>query len=426
MGYLLLICFFSLIVGLPAAVAIMSIQQDPLVSQPGQINLADFERAKALVKRYDPRHMAPARLTTVQASSDELNTLLKGAFSGFEKFATRIEVAPFGVIAAVTAELQIPENPVGRYVNIRTVIAPSQNGFEISRFAVGSMEISPALIKPVILFGLNRLIGDGMGQPILDSIRSVHVAGAAVTVAFQPPPGLVEDLTAAAKRHVSISDAKIVRHYYDKIEYVMSTIPRSRRTSLIEVMRPVFQLAQRRSRKLDPVRENEAALLAIAIYFGDARFEQFVGEVRSEKAKSRRRPVGHIRLDGRHDFVQHFTISIGLTLTGGDLAANIIGELKEAEDSLKSSGFSFTDLGADRAGVTFAKRAVSGESTALRIQRILADSQNEDVFFPRFTDLPEGMSSAAFHRRFGDINSQEYKRMVVEIDRRILSRRIFR
>ena len=117
---------------------------------------------------------------------------------------------------------------------------------------------------------------------------------------------------------------------------------------------------------------------------------------------------------------------MGLTLTGGDLAANLIGELKEAEDSEKSSGFSFTDIGADRAGVKLANRAVSNEGAALHTQRILANGQNEEVFFPQFTDLPEGLSSDAFRQRYGDVNSKAYKRIIGEIDRRIFSTRLYK
>ena len=429
MGRLLffsLLGFIALVVGVPATVAVFSLQKEALVAKPGDVNFADFKNAQNLVERYDPRRMPPDQVTMVKATSDELDTLLKGAFSGMKQIATRVKVTRFGVIAAVSAELPLPSNPLGRFLNIRTVIAPAPDGFEITRFAVGSIEFAPSLIKPAILFGLDRLVGDGKGQRILDSIQSVQVAEPEVTIAFKPPPHLMDTLKEAAIQHASVSDPELVRRYYHEIDDLLSEIPRGRQASLIEVIRPVFQLAQSRSRKLNPIRENEAALLAIAIHFGDARFERFVGEIRSDEAKSRQRSLDHFRLNGRHDFVQHFTISIGLTLTGGDLAANLIGELKEAKDSQKSSGFSFTDIGADRAGVNLAKRAVSGENAAHRVQRILANTHSEDIFFPRFTDLPEGLSTAVFRQRYGDVNSPKYKRVIAEIDKRIFKTRLFK
>jgi hypothetical protein len=426
MNRLFSLSVLALVLGLPAAFVVLSLQTEALISKAGDINLADLKRAQQMAERYDPRRMPPEEITTVRATSDELDTIAKGAFSGTKRIATRIRVTRFGVIAAMTAEIPIPNNPFGRFVNIRAVIAPSPDGFEISRFAIGSMEIPPKVVKPIILYALNQLVGDQKGQPILDSVQSVQIAEPEVTIAFQPPPGLIETLKEAVKQHALVSNPSTVRSYYEKIDDLMSDFPEGRKVSLMEIIRPMFKLAASRSRRSDPIKENEAALLAIAIYFGDTRFERFVGDVRSESQKSHRRSVEHFRLNGRHDFVQHFTISVGLTLTGGDLAANIIGELKEAKDSRGSSGFSFTDIGADRAGVKLAKRAISGTNLAFKIQQILANSHSEDIFFPRFTDLPEGLSTAVFQQRYGDVNSGAYRRVISEIDKRIHNTRLFK
>ena len=304
MGRLIGFSLLALVIGLPAVGVVMGIQKEALVSKPAEINLTDFERAQELAERYDPRRMSPETITMVQTTSDELDTLLKGAFSGVTRVATRVKVSRFGVIAALTAELPLPDSPLGRFVNVRTVIAPSQDGLEITRFAVESMEFPPSMIKPAILSGLDRLVGKDKGQPILDSIQAVQIADPAVTIAFRPPARLIDTLKAAAEQHASVSDPEIVRRYFEKIDDVMSDLPHDGQVSLMEIVRPVFQLAQSRSQKRDPTRENEAALLAIAIYFGDTRFERFVGEVRTAGAKSRQPSLDHIRLNGRHDFVQ--------------------------------------------------------------------------------------------------------------------------
>lgn len=425
MGTLFRLFLLALFIGLPIGATYLAIDRDPLVSKAGAVNFQDLKRAELLARRYDPRRMPPERITTVRATAQELNTLLKGALGSVKFLSSRVGVNRFGVVAAVTVEIPIPKNPIGKYVNVRTVIAPSREGLEISRFAIGSLEIPPVIIRPVLKFALNRVVGDGKGEPILNSVKSVKVAGPLVTLAFRPPPNLMADIKSAAKRHITVSSPEKVRRYYTAIDRALSGSGGYGRNSLVSIMRPVFQLAKSQSRTGDPVAENEAAILAIAIYFGDVRFERFVGKVRPEGGSSQRRSAGKYRLDGRGDFVQHFSISMGLTVTGGDLAANIIGELKEAKDSQKSSGFSFTDIGADRAGVQFAKRATESRSSARQVQNILASATGEQVFFPRFSDLPEGMSEAAFRRRYGDVTSREYKRVIAEIDRRISRTKIF-
>jgi hypothetical protein len=426
MGCLFRSFLLALFIGLPIGVTYLAIDKDPLVSRAGEINFQDLKRAETLARRYDPRRMPPERITTVRATAQELNTLLKGSMGALKFLSSRVDVNRFGVIAAVTLDIPVPKNPIGKFVNVRAVIAPSDKGLKISRFAVGDLEIPPVVIKPVLKFALNRLVGDGKGDPILDSVKSIKVTGPLVTLAFRPPANLMADIKSAAKRHISVSSPEKVRRYYEEIDRAMARTGGYGRTSLVSIMQPVFKLAKDQSRGGDPAAENEAAILAIAIYFGDVRFERFVGDVRPKNSSTRRRSTGNFRLDGRHDFVQHFTISMGLTITGGDLAANIIGELKEAKDAQKSSGFSFTDIGADRAGVQFAKRATESRSSAVQVQNLLAAASAEQVFFPRFSDLPEGMSEAAFRRRYGDVNSREYKRMIAEIDRRIARTQLFR
>ena len=45
MGRLFTLSLLALVVGLPALGVVMSIQKDALVSKPGEIKFADFERA---------------------------------------------------------------------------------------------------------------------------------------------------------------------------------------------------------------------------------------------------------------------------------------------------------------------------------------------------------------------------------------------
>jgi len=422
----LFLLFVLAIIGLPVAGVVMALDPQPLVQRAGDINTADLKRAQALAESYDPRNMPTDRMTTLRASSEELNTVLKGALGGVKQVAGQVQVTRFGVIIALTVSPPIPDNPVGRHVNITAVVAPSIFGLHISRFRIGKLEIPPAAIRPALQFTLDHLVGTGKAEPILNSIKSVQVAGNYAEVRFQPQANLVADLKIAAKRQIAMSTPEAVRPY---IEILGRTADRAGggRVSMIEFMRPVFAFAKQRSATGDPVAENKAAMVAIAIYFGDGRFERFVsGPVLTPEQKAGKRSLGHVRLNGRHDFVQHFTISMGLALAGGDVAANLIGELKEVKDSGKKSGFSFTDIGADRIGVRFAGAAIASRNSAMRFQEVLSEAFNETAFFPQFADLPEGMSQDEFRSRYGDINSAAYKRVIAEIDRRIESVALYR
>jgi hypothetical protein len=416
---LLFLLVLVVLVGVPGGAVLLGIDRAPLVERQGKLSLGDLRQAQLLAQRYDPRRMDPRKVTAVTATQNELNTLLRGALMGVRQAAARVNVDRRGVLAGLTVELPVPRNPVGRYVNIRIAIAPSQQGLAVTRLAAGRIEIPPFLVRPALRLILDRLTGPGKGEPIVASVRSVRIAAPVVTVAFQPPPALVEDLKKAAMRQVRVSHPRTVRVYYETLARAAGRSTGRGRVSLADFVREAFRLARERSETHDAVRENEAAVIALAMMFGDPRFEKFVGEVLSPAERRQWRAREQVRLNGRHDFVQHFAISAGLALTGGAAAADIIGELKEVKDSGHRSGFSFTDIGADRMGVRFARRSTGDRATAIRFQNTLAALRDERGFFPHLADLPEGMSEAEFRRRFGDVGSPAYERMVGEIDRRI-------
>ncbi|MGB0576271.1 MAG: hypothetical protein ACPGPC_08980 [Alphaproteobacteria bacterium] len=395
-----------------------AVQDVPALKRPGAINLQDLKNAQQLARRFDPRLMPPDRITEIRATTRELNTVLKGAMASIPNVVTTVKVARFGILIGMSVEL--PDNPLGRYLNIRTVIASSSRGLRFYRLYVGKVEIPQQLIDPALRYALDEIVGKGKADPILKSVRSVKVLGPTIYVRFQPPPNLLKDIKTAARKRIQISSPKTVKPYYDLIEKLAAQYSSLSRVSLTDFIRPLFKLAGQRSSSGDPIDENRAAILALVLYFGDSRFERFIGEVRTAQQKSKRGKISHVRLNDRHDFVQHFAISAGLTLTGGEDTANIIGVLKEVKDAAnKKSGFSFTDIGADRMGVRFAKKATENRSKALEFQRVLSAASSERSFFPTFTDLPQGMTTAQFKSRYRDTKSKKYRDEIAKIDRRI-------
>ena len=95
-----------------------------------------------------------------------------------------------------------------------------------------------------------------------------------------------------------------------------------------------------------------------------------------------------------------------------------IGEFKELMDARSGgSGFSFVDLAADRAGVRFAEKATTTAAGARQIQQLMAIEMKEELFFPNIKDLPEGITRAEFEQVYGDVGSDKYVNLVIEIDK---------
>jgi hypothetical protein len=402
----------------PFVLPLLTIQREPLVLESEAPLFDDIEAAKLVLKRFDPRMMSASNVTKVTVRAGEISQAFSAALSRFSRIRSRVEAHEDGVWIGGTAELPIPDTFLGRYLNVEAKIAESDDELVVSELSIGALPIPGWLVKPVTIYALDWFLGDGKGEPTYASIRAVKVDGDKITVAFQPPATLVADVKAAAGNALHLGNAEAIRAYYRTIADV------SRRQTGAAVpfsayLAPVFAVAEQRSKSADPVAENRAAILALAIYFGDSRFELLLRDVKTADFDDGGFDTGAVKLSSRHDWVQHFVTTAGIQVAAGSGVSNFIGEAKEIQDADGPSGFSFTDIAADRAGVRFAEVATASQSSARKLQSALAQGVTERDFFPRVSDLPEGLSEAEFKAAYGDIDTESYNAMIRQIDRRI-------
>lgn len=401
-------------------IAWYGLDDKPLVTKGPTVDVRDINSAKAFLQQYDPRNLPDGKVTVINANQSQINTALAAALAAAPFLKARIVPSKFGLLGAVTASPPIPDNPFGRYVNVRMLIESSEQGLQIGRLSIGDIEVPTAIVRPVFVVVMDQLAGPGRGKAFLETIRSVKVTGSQVSVVYQPRDGLLDDLKSAAKKTVAAGDPKITKIYWEKLHDFHRLTPTSGQASLSQYLQPMFALAKQRSAGGDAIEENKAAIFALAMFFGDIRLERFIGKVRDGKYASAPSKTSRVRLQGRHDWVQHYLLSAGLTLAGGQGIADFIGEAKEVDDATnKASGFSFTDIAADRAGVRFANIATGSVDGAQRIQSLLSRPVAEPDFFPEVRDLPEGLTAAQFKAQYGERDSAAFKRIIADIDRRI-------
>ncbi|MUH73706.1 hypothetical protein [Psychrosphaera haliotis] len=163
-------------------------------------------------------------------------------------------------------------------------------------------------------------------------------------------------------------------------------------------------------------RENRHALWALATYFGNRRFAKIAGLSMPSTIKPNQTPV----LRTRQDLSLHFLYSAILEQLGGKQIGLNIGEIKELYDANEGgSGYSFADLAADKAGLSFSQFVVYSEQKARQAQQMLAGIKEEAVFFPQINKLPEGLSATQFQQELGNKHSAQYKVLERIIDNRI-------
>jgi hypothetical protein len=192
--------------------------------------------------------------------------------------------------------------------------------------------------------------------------------------------------------------------------------------SLTEVLQPLFRLARERTgADGDSVAENRAVLLTLAMYVNGKSVGDLVG---IGGAAPRPREV-QVSLLNRPDLAQHFLVSAAITAIADSEVADMVGLSKEVDDSQGGSGFSFADLTADRAGVRFAELATGNPRQAQLLQQQMSGAVREADFMPQVARLPEGIMEEDFQQRYQDTDSDAYRMVNEEIERRIAACRIY-
>jgi len=141
-------------------------------------------------------------------------------------------------------------------------------------------------------------------------------------------------------------------------------------------------------------------------------------QVESDRQRAARlNSLGKPTLRGRDDLAQHFFVSAALTAVLGQQAAEAAGLLKELNDSHRGGGFSFADLAADIAGVSFAVR--------VRQRKILLSSLATSFavrdFMPPPTAFEEGINWKAFSAVYGSADNERFRLKKEEIRKQILA-----
>jgi uncharacterized protein YfiM (DUF2279 family) len=416
-----------LLIAAIAAIIVTGIESRPLVARSQSADAASLARGKALVIAYRESLLRPDALTTLSASEADINRVLSLAGRGLKNATFDAHIRPTGMVIA--ASVRLPKTPLGEYFNGYVGVAPSRNGLQIDTVRVGKVAVPGWIVVAAMRMGLDGALGEGRGDEALASIREVDFTAQRVQVTYRPTPELIADLQRTAKdayRQVVVDiDPALVRAYFAALVETGKSYGKHADVSFTAFLGPMLALAKQRSQSGAAAAENAAAIVAMAIYFGDNRFEKIVGKVRTGELAGTPLAAENVKLRGRHDLVQHFTISAALTVTAGLGIADVIGEIKEVQDTgAGGSGFSFTDIAADRTGARFGETATGG-SGAIWVQNLLAGDPLENMFFPSIAGLPEFMSRAEFVRRFSDVGSPEYDKVVREIDQRIAALAVF-
>ncbi|MFQ3190756.1 MAG: hypothetical protein ACI936_001891 [Paraglaciecola sp.] len=400
-----------------AGLFVIAMEKLPIVVTNSGEQVNQAESVKKLMTQLSNSVRNRTNRQDIDISQDQLNSLVGFAQRAHGKINGQVRIRSDST--SILASYQLPKNPVGQYLNIDIVLLPGP-GIKVSHVKFGSVNVPGDLALGTLIYFLNWYTNSDIASQFMQQVESVSMTERQIQLSVLPLDTFLRELNDVKQGVGGSSDEemRLRTAYYLKQLSLLNVGKRSTPQSLADYIGPVFGWAKKRSTYDTAPKENEAAIMALAIYAGHHRFANLVGDVQPKKGKVAL-PNFMPRLKSRADLNQHFIFSAAIKILSEQGLSIAIGEFKELMDRGDGgSGYSFVDLAADIAGVEFAI-ATTNPSKARLIQNMLANKTDESLFFPNIKGVPEGLNKKEFSRRFTAVDSLEYLEMVQDIKLRI-------
>ena len=397
------------------ALPFLAIEDQPLVAAAGPLTPAQVERATQLLRTHDPRKLKSGQVNRITIREEEIALAISYGLNRLGGGATRVRIGDGRLHLDGTMEL--PQNPLGRYVNVTAVV---DQGSPLPGFVslnIGRLPVPPWLANQLLDRLMIRLYADEDAHAAAQMIRAIQLSPGRMRITYRWQEDTVKRLRT---RLMPPADQARLHTYSDALVRVARSL--SFNPELRELLAPLLQLAGKRAVDGDVAAENRAALIVLEAYVNDRDLGVLIPAFREWARPRRLTPL----IQGRRDLPQHFMTSAVLAALGGSALSDAVGLYKEVEDSRGGSGFSFTDLAADRAGTRFGELCVRSESSARRMQQAAQQGFESEALMPPVLDLPEHMNEAEFTRRFGGTGDPRYQKVLDDIERRTAKLALYR
>ncbi len=404
---------------LPAGLLFFAFDSDPAIKTQVVSNALHAKRTREIIKELQSIAEKKSGTTQVQIFENELEGMIAVAGRAIPDLRGKASVKKDDLRVALSGK--VPRFAWLGWMNVSASVTSSKKGLKFTSVRVGPYPLPSSLVMPVSGFVLDRMLGDGLGQVIVQSIGQVEISNKRavvdVTISHADRKKIARRLKSQARSFVGVGNPKDVRAYYIAIDNAARKKQFPARGSFVPYLQFALDMSLQRSKNGKLKQEKQAALLALAIYCGHKKFEKLIGNAIHGR-RGWRNHCAKNTLAGRGDLRAHFIISAGLKAASDAGFAFAIGEFKELLDSNRGgSGFSFDDLAADRAGIRFAEVVLMAEPAEL--QDIVNKLITEKVLFPSIKGLPAGLSRQQFEKKYGNVKSDAYKKVLNEIESRL-------
>ncbi|MBI2180531.1 MAG: hypothetical protein HYU31_06905 [Deltaproteobacteria bacterium] len=394
----------------------LAIDRNPTIDRAAEITPANIERAKRVFEQNDPRRLKSGARGTIVITQNDLDLAANYLAHRYGDGSARVTLGENRV--AINASLCRRQLPIGLCINVDTAL---HEGAPLPRFEqlrVGRLPVPGPIADWLLMRTIVLLFGQDTLDAGVQALKKFAVQKGRLAVTYEWQEKFKEEIRNVL---VPLELRDRLRRYQRRLSEVARG-PTNATISLTDLLAPLFQLAKELSQAGNPIEENRAAIFVLTFYVTGKQLDAIIPEA---KAWPQPQPY-RVILSGREDTPKHFIVSAALAAKAGGPLADALGIYKELTDSQGGSGFSFNDIAADRAGTRFGELAANDQASARILQNRLAAQVREKDIMPPAEDLPENMQAAEFNRRFGGVDTPEFKRMMAKIERRIAALPLYR
>lgn len=412
----------ALLLGLQGAASLPA--SEPMTSR-------EMARVEQLIVGATPQSPGAPSRHRVAISAEDLNLVLRYGAQSLNlprDWTTRLSFQDSQVDAAMS--IQIVRTGLPLFLNLHAEFAVRGDGLDLQSVRAGNLQLPGFLLDFALTRLRSNLAAADLGfrdiNAFLQTIEEVSVSDQQMTVVMNWDPELLNQVGQHAQQIlISEPDRDRIMAYYREISLLAAAIPADMgAVSLNTFLVPLFRTAREHSLAgADPIAENRTLLQSLAVYVSDLSISQLVGpEVGAEQPPAK---FVEVRLHRRQDLAQHLVSMAAITASAGAGIAEMLSTTKEAYDARYRSGFSFSDLAANSAGVLLASYATLDVDTALLMQQRLANLREENDYMPELGNNRDGLSEDDFAAMYADRNSPEYQARLAEIEQLILARPLY-
>ena len=434
------LCSPLLILALAALLlAMLLLSFSPVTVHHGTLTEEDFRQVEQLIVDNSPERFQQQGERQLSLNDQQLNLLSAFALSNvpaLQPMALSFSIS--GDQATALMSIPLTLGPLTFYVNLQAQFAQDQGRARLTGLRAGQLPVPHFVMRSAERIAGYRLDTASIASQELaaarHSVLSYQLGESQLHLTLAWQASVLSQLRSQARQiFISPLDQQRILAYHQLIADIATDASEVRRqVALQSFLPPLFELANQRSLLPggDAIAENRALLQTLSFFVNNLPISQLIGDADELTGESSGTAVASIpsmivMLHQRNDLALHFVSAAAIAASAGVTLAEVLSNSKEVYDARHGTGFSFSDLTANAAGVALGEYCTSDKNSALRMQKLLMQTAVDTDYMPVPLTDADGLDEASFIEKFGTRDSPEFRQRLQEINEAVMALQLY-